>query len=116
MTVHTMGVDLGSTTGKAVIVDESGAIVAHKVVQMGAVSRRGVTAAIAAVLEEANLGRAELDRVVATGYGRRLVPDVDRTFTEITCHARGVAAMCPGTALVIDIGGQDSKAITIDSE
>lgn len=116
MTVHTMGVDLGSTTGKAVIVDESGAIVAHKVVQMGAVSRRGVTAAIAAVLEEANLGRAELDRVVATGYGRRLVQDVDRTFTEITCHARGVAAMCPGTALVIDIGGQDSKAITIDSE
>lgn len=116
MTVHTMGVDLGSTTGKAVIVDESGAIVARKVVQMGAVSRRGVTTAIAAVLEEANLGRAELDRVVATGYGRRLVPDVDRTFTEITCHARGVAAMCPGTALVIDIGGQDSKAITIDSE
>ena len=116
MTVHTMGVDLGSTTGKAVIVDESGAIVAQTVVQMGAVSRRGVTAAIAAVLEEANLGRAELDRVVATGYGRRLVPDVDRTFTEITCHARGVAAMCPGTALVIDIGGQDSKAITIDSE
>lgn len=114
--LRTMGVDLGSTTGKAVIVDESGAIIAHQVVQMGAVSRRGVTAAIEAVLDEARLTRAGLDRVVATGYGRRLVPDVDRTFTEITCHARGVAAMSPGTALVIDIGGQDSKAITIDSE
>ena len=56
MTIRTMGVDLGSTTGKAVIIDESGAIVAHKVVQMGAVSRRGVTAAIAAVLEEAIWG------------------------------------------------------------
>jgi predicted CoA-substrate-specific enzyme activase len=116
MTVHTMGVDLGSTTGKAVILDETGAIVAHRVISMGAVSRRGVTAAIAGVLEEAQLTRADLDRVIATGYGRRLVPDVDRTFTEITCHARGVAAMCPGTALVIDIGGQDSKAITIDAE
>ena len=51
---------------------------------------------------------------IATGYGRRLVPGVGRTFTEITCHARGVAAMCPGTRLVIDIGGQDSKAILVD--
>jgi len=51
---------------------------------------------------------------VATGYGRRLVPGAGRTFTEITCHARGTAAMCPGVRLVIDIGGQDSKAITVD--
>jgi predicted CoA-substrate-specific enzyme activase len=116
MSVHAMGVDLGSTTGKAVIVDETGEIVAHKVVQMGAVSRRGVTTAIEGVLQEARLERSDLARVIATGYGRRLVPDVDRTFTEITCHARGVAAMVPGAALVVDIGGQDSKAITIDSE
>ncbi|HET7399873.1 MAG TPA: acyl-CoA dehydratase activase [Intrasporangium sp.] len=115
MSLHTMGVDLGSTTAKAVVVDEGGEIVAHRVVQMGAVSRRGVTAAIEAVLDAARLERRDLDHVVATGYGRRLVPDVDRTFTEITCHARGVAAMCPGAALVIDIGGQDSKAIRVDS-
>jgi predicted CoA-substrate-specific enzyme activase len=51
---------------------------------------------------------------VATGYGRRLVPGTARTYTEITCHARGTAAMCPGVRLVIDIGGQDSKAITVD--
>lgn len=115
MSMHTMGVDLGSTTAKAVIVDDTGEIVAHQVIQMGAVSRRGVSAAIEAVLTDAHLERDDLDQVIATGYGRRLVPDVDRTFTEITCHARGVAAMCPGAALVIDIGGQDSKAIRVDS-
>ncbi|WP_174521108.1 acyl-CoA dehydratase activase [Kribbia dieselivorans] len=110
-----MGVDLGSTTAKAVIVDGTGAIVAHRVVQMGAVSRRGVTAAIEDVLRESGVERGDLGVVIATGYGRRLVPDATRTFTEITCHARGVAAMSPGTSLVIDIGGQDSKAIRIDS-
>lgn len=115
MTLHTMGVDLGSTTAKAVIVDDAGSVVAHRVVQMGAVSRRGVTAAIESVLDEAMLGRGDLDHVIATGYGRRLVPDVDRTFTEITCHARGIAALRPGAALVVDIGGQDSKAIRVDS-
>lgn len=115
MSLHTMGVDLGSTTAKAVIIDEAGSIVAHRVVQMGAVSRRGVTAAIESVLDEAALTRGDLDQVIATGYGRRLVPDVDRTFTEITCHARGIAAMCPGAALLVDIGGQDSKAIRVDS-
>ncbi|EWT07818.1 benzoyl-CoA reductase [Intrasporangium chromatireducens Q5-1] len=114
MALRTMGVDLGSTTAKAVVVDEAGGIVAHRVVQMGAVSRRGVAAAIDAVLDDAGLERGDLGQVIATGYGRRLVPDVDRTFTEITCHARGVAAMCPGAALVIDIGGQDSKAIRVD--
>jgi predicted CoA-substrate-specific enzyme activase len=114
MTQHTMGVDLGSTTAKAVVVDEDGLVVASEVVQMGAVSRRGVGVAIDAVLSAARLERRDLDCVVATGYGRRLVPDVDRTFTEITCHARGVSAMTPGAALVIDIGGQDSKAIRVD--
>jgi predicted CoA-substrate-specific enzyme activase len=115
MTIHTMGVDLGSTTAKAVVVDEAGQIAARRVVQMGAVSRRGVAVAIDAVLEDAGLTRTEIDAVIATGYGRRLVPDADRTFTEITCHARGVAAMSPGAGLVIDIGGQDSKAIRIDA-
>lgn len=115
MPLRTLGVDLGSTTAKAVVVDETGAMIAHRVVQMGAVSRRAVEVAIEAALGDAGLTRDRVDKVVATGYGRRLVPGVDRTFTEITCHARGVAAMCPGVALVVDIGGQDSKAIAVDA-
>jgi predicted CoA-substrate-specific enzyme activase len=109
-----LGVDLGSTTAKAVVTDGSGTILAASTVQMGAVSQRGMARAVDAALTEAGVTAGGLDGTVATGYGRRLVPGAGRTFTEITCHARGTAAMCPGVRLVIDIGGQDSKAITVD--
>ncbi len=114
MTGRYLGVDLGSTTAKAVVTDAGGAILAASTVQMGAVSQRGMQRAVDAALAEAGVTADGLDGTVATGYGRRLVPGVARTFTEITCHARGTAAMCPGVRLVIDIGGQDSKAITVD--
>jgi (R)-2-hydroxyacyl-CoA dehydratese activating ATPase len=109
-----LGVDLGSTTAKAVVTDAGGTILAASTVQMGAVSQRGMQRAVDAALAEAGIAIEDLDGTVATGYGRRLVPGVTRTYTEITCHARGTAAMCPGVRLVIDIGGQDSKAITVD--
>ncbi|HZZ52326.1 MAG TPA: acyl-CoA dehydratase activase [Pseudonocardia sp.] len=114
MTAHFMGVDLGSTTAKVVILDAGGDIRAAEVVQMGAVSRAGMSQAVDTALRAAGLDRDDVTETIATGYGRRLVPGVGRTFTEITCHARGAAAMCPGTRLVVDIGGQDSKAILVD--
>ncbi|WP_227999066.1 acyl-CoA dehydratase activase [Nocardia australiensis] len=114
MKSHYMGVDLGSTTAKTVIVDEAGTIVSSEVVQMGAVSRAGLAQSMSGALAAASLSAADIARSVSTGYGRRLVPGAGRSFTEITCHARGVAAMCSGTRLVVDIGGQDSKAIVID--
>ena len=83
---------------------------------MGAVSRKGMQRAIDAALGDACLESGDLAGTVSTGYGRRLVPGVQRTFTEITCHARGTAAMVPGVRLVIDVGGQDSKAITVDAD
>jgi len=54
-------------------------------------------------------------RIVATGYGRVTVPFADKTITEITAHARGVSHQVPDAKTLIDIGGQDSKAIVIDS-
>ncbi len=111
-----LGVDLGSTTAKAVVVDGAGTIVASSIVQMGAVSRKGMQRAVDRALADAGITEADLDGTIATGYGRRLVPGAMRTYTEITCHARGTAAMVPGVRLVIDIGGQDSKAITVDDE
>lgn len=113
---HFLGVDLGSTTAKAVVVDDAAQIVASSVVQMGSVSRRGMQAAIDAALTDAGTTQEGLGGTIATGYGRRLVPGAVRTYTEITCHARGCAAMVPGVRLVIDIGGQDSKAITVDAD
>jgi (R)-2-hydroxyacyl-CoA dehydratese activating ATPase len=114
MKTHVMGIDFGSTTAKAVIVDLQGRIVAAHVAQMGAVSDAAVRQAVGAVLGEAGLTQAEIGRTVSTGYGRRMLDIADKTFTEITCHARGAIAMAPAARMVIDIGGQDSKAIAID--
>jgi predicted CoA-substrate-specific enzyme activase len=113
---HYLGVDLGSTTAKAVVVDAGGSIVSASTVQMGAVSRQGMQRAVDQALAKAGVAEDALSGTVSTGYGRRLVPGAQRSFTEITCHARGTSAMSPGVRLVVDIGGQDSKAIMVGSD
>jgi predicted CoA-substrate-specific enzyme activase len=115
MTSHVMGIDFGSTTAKAVIIDLDGAIVAARVSHMGAVSDQAVKEAVADVLAAAGLAQSDMKRTVSTGYGRRMLDIADKNFTEITCHARGAIAMVPEARLVIDIGGQDSKAIAVDA-
>jgi predicted CoA-substrate-specific enzyme activase len=109
-----MGVDLGSTTAKTVVLDEAGAVLGARIVQMGAVSREGLRRSVEGALETAAVSEGDVRYSIGTGYGRRLVPGVGRTFTEITCHARGVSALFPETRLVIDVGGQDTKVIAVD--
>ena len=111
-----MGVDLGSTTAKAVVIDRAGEIVSSSTIAMGAVSRAGMQRSVDAALSAAGLSFDDQAGTISTGYGRKLVPGVQRSYTEITCHARGTAAMVPGVRLVIDVGGQDSKAITVDKD
>jgi len=112
---YVAGLDLGSTSAECVVVDERGQMLSRSVVQAGTVSRAGLQQALDKALEPLGISREDLRAVAATGYGRRLIPgDVDYVFTEISCHAKGVAAMVPGVRLVIDIGGQDTKAIRVD--
>ncbi|MEX1668386.1 acyl-CoA dehydratase activase [Zhongshania guokunii] len=115
-TAYFMGVDLGSTTAKAVVLDDQAKVLSAHIVQMGAVSRRGMEQAVESALASAGITQKDISYTIGTGYGRRLVPEVGRTFTEITCHARGVAALFPEANLVIDIGGQDSKVIALDEQ
>jgi len=114
MTTYVLGIDFGSTTGKAVILDEAGTLVASAVSQKGAVSDEGVRTAMNEVFAAVGIGERNIARAVATGYGRRMLDIADRTITEITCHARGAVWLVPEARLVIDIGGQDSKVIAID--
>src|ERR1700730_15950102 len=114
MASYVMGVDFGSTTGKAVILDLEGRIQASSVSSKGSVSDEGVRIAIAAALAQAHIGMHDIARTVSTGYGRRMLEVADASYTEITCHARGAVAMVPEARLVIDIGGQDSKVIAVD--
>lgn len=115
MKSYVMSIDFGSTTAKTVILDLRGKVVASCVSHMGAVSGEGVTASIAGALGEAGLTQADIGRTVSTGYGRRMLDVADKTYPEITCHARGAVAMVPDARLVIDIGGQDSKVISVDA-
>jgi predicted CoA-substrate-specific enzyme activase len=112
---YVMGIDFGSTTAKTVILDLQGHIVSSYVAHMGAVSGNGVKVSIAGALEQAGLTQSDMGRTVSTGYGRRMLDEADKNYTEITCHARGAHAMVPGARLVIDIGGQDSKVIALDA-
>lgn len=115
MKQHVMGIDFGSTTSKTVILDMDGVLVASAVSHKGSVSDEGAKASIAEALQRAGITQKQVVRAVSTGYGRRMLEVSDKSYTEITCHARGAVAMVPQARLVIDIGGQDSKVIAVDS-
>jgi (R)-2-hydroxyacyl-CoA dehydratese activating ATPase len=106
------GIDIGAITAKAVILGDAG-LLAVIVVPAGYNRSQAAEQVLAMALIEAGLQRDAISRLVATGYGRVQVPGADRTVTEITCHARGAHWLCPQVGTVIDIGGQDSKAIAV---
>ena len=111
--IYGAGVDVGSTQTKAVIVDGGRRVVARALIPTGAnVTRAGETAFVRAC-ETAGLPREAVGYVVGTGYGRYKVTFGDAQITEITCHARGAHSLFPATRTVIDMGGQDTKAIKV---
>ncbi len=114
MGLYALGVDFGSMTAKAVIVDQDKQIVAWSVIDKGVMIEEGAREAIADCLSQADLTFDRIDATISTGYGRRKLEIAQRTITEITCHARGANAMFPDCRMVIDIGGQDSKVIAVD--
>ena len=109
-----LGVDIGSLSCDAVLVDDTGRPVAWSVVPTGARNVEAIAGAREQVLARAGVAESDLGGVVSTGYGRTRVEGRLAAVTEITCHARGIEALLPGTRLLVDIGGQDSKAILLD--
>ena len=101
------GCDVGSTYTKAVILDEAGKIVADTTIR----------SKINSVCEKAGLKDSkELSYLIGTGYGRNKVPFADENISEISCHAMGVHVTDPSVKAIIDIGGQDVKGISIDTD
>jgi predicted CoA-substrate-specific enzyme activase len=110
------GIDIGAITAKAALFTLGGELLTTLVSPAGYNRSRAAEEILARALMAAGLEQARPARLVATGYGRVQVPGADRSVTEITCHARGAHWLWPQTGTVIDIGGQDSKAIAVGPE
>lgn len=104
-----IGIDIGSTATKAVVANDTGDI-AEKLVMPTGFSSVEAADEVAKRLQQAGYNANELP-VVATGYGRIAVPYANKVVTEITCHARGAWALFAEDGTVVDVGGQDTKAI-----
>ena len=108
------GIDIGSMSTKAVIFN--GQRLFKTIAPTGWSPRQAAHQVYDRLLNQSGYTEEQIDYLIATGYGRVSIDFADRVVTEITCHARGAAYLVPGTDLVIDIGGQDSKVIRINDE
>lgn len=111
----TVGIDIGSLSADAVVLRD-GKIFGYSVIPTGSNSETAAQSVYDAVLSSTGLTPNDVDAVAATGYGRSSVPFCSRAITEITCHAVGARFLCSEVSSVIDIGGQDSKVIRLDSD
>lgn len=105
--MRVIGLDSGSTTTKGVLFEQNTLVKKSLVLTSG----NPKSAAEKVLLK---LGKTDQDKVITTGYGRKLL-EAEKAVTEITCHAKGAAYLSPLVQNVIDIGGQDSKVIHMDT-
>jgi activator of 2-hydroxyglutaryl-CoA dehydratase len=110
------GCDVGSATAKAVLM-EDGKLISHAIIPSGTRPDQAARRAMDEAVGGAGLAALdEVGAVVGTGYGRLKIPFARENVSEITCHARGAHWMSPAVRTVIDMGGQDCKAISLDEE
>lgn len=112
--MYIMGIDSGSTSTNAVIINEKREIVASAVIRTGAKSGESAERILQEVLDQAGLKRENLTLIVSTGYGRVSIPFAGKNVTEISCHGKGAHFLNPAVRTILDIGGQDSKAIRLN--
>jgi len=106
----TAGVDVGSASAKALILREE-TIVDWAITATTGDSAESANIVMSLLLDKTGLSLDNIDYIVSTGYGRVNVPFADKEITEITCHATGAHWLFPEVRTILDIGGQDVKAI-----
>ena len=110
--MYTFGIDIGSTSSKAVILKDGAELIAHCVVPLGT-GTIGPDQAREQAFHEAGLKPEDMAYTVVTGYGRMNCQYADEQISELSCHARGIHFLMPEIRTIIDIGGQDAKALKI---
>ena len=111
---YVAGIDSGSTSTDVVILDQNGKIKSTMIIPTGGGAMMSAEKSLVAAVEKAGIQEEDIVRIVTTGYGRAYIDSGDDSITEITCHAKGAHYLNPNVRTIIDIGGQDIKAISID--
>lgn len=111
---YVAGIDSGSTSTDVVILDQDGKIKSTMIIPTGGGAMLSAEKSLELAVEKAGISKDAIVRIVTTGYGRAYIDSGDDSITEITCHAKGAHYLNPNVRTVIDIGGQDIKAISID--
>lgn len=109
-----LGIDIGSSSTKAAIVDKDKQLKAVSVKNLGT-GTNAYEEVVADVLNQVSIDRSEILFTVVTGYGRVMYKGADKQITEITCHAKGVNFLTAEAKTIVDIGGQDAKVIKLDA-
>lgn len=104
------GIDVGSLTAEAVIL-KNDELAAWSIIRTGSESAKTALKALEVALAKTDIEQADIQYTVATGYGRVVVPFANKNITEISCHAKGANWFFPKVRTVLDMGGQDCKAI-----
>ena len=113
--MYVLGIDIGSTACKGVVMDENKNIVASAVIPSGT-GTSGPRKLEAELTAACGIEKSEFSKIVATGYGRQQYEGADKQPSELSCHTRGVVFLIPGVRTIIDIGGQDAKAIKLNAK
>ncbi len=109
----TAGIDIGSLTGKALILNDK-EIIGWSLLPTGPDTSKIAKSAIDKALVQCGISMDDIEYIVSTGYGRVVVPFADKSITEISCHAKGAHWFFPEVRTILDMGGQDCKAISCD--
>ena len=109
------GCDVGAVTAKAVVI-KGRKLLGYELIRSRAQSVESATQVMTALLDRLGLSFEDIDYCVSTGYGRVMVPFADENLSEISCHGRGARWLVPSIRTIIDVGGQDSKAIRVDAK
>ena len=113
---YVAGIDSGSTSTDVVILDQDGKIKSTMIIPTGGGAMMSAEKSLDLAIEKAGIKKEEIVRIDTTGYGRAYIDSGDDSITEITCHAKGANYLNPNVRTIIDIGGQDIKAISIDEK
>lgn len=114
MAIITMGIDVGSTASKCIVLKDGKEIIGKALTDVGA-GTSGPERVVRSIVETTGMQLEEMDYILATGYGRNSFEQAQSQMSELSCHARGASFLFPEAHTVIDIGGQDVKVLRIEN-